>query len=100
MHLFYYLSFLTLAEIYCEALPRMYQIYFNSAVINELLYLEAPYEVELPSGFMMLTFEKAVVDSVYKHFRVVHEGKLCILFTPELKVNQFLVILLIASSLY
>lgn len=99
MHLFYYLSFLTLAEIYCEALPRMHQIYFNSDVINELLYLEAPYEVELPSGFMRLTFEKAVVDSVYKHFRVVHEGKLCILFT-QLKVNQFLVILLIASSLH
>lgn len=34
----------------------------------------------------MLVFRKAVQESVYKDFRVVHEGQLRVIFTQELKI--------------
>ncbi|GAB4834339.1 hypothetical protein Ancab_032593 [Ancistrocladus abbreviatus] len=69
-----------------EVLPRLHKIYFDSGVVDELLYLDVPNESNLPSGFMMLQYSKAVQESVYKHFRVVHEGQLCVVFTQELKI--------------
>ncbi|KMT12158.1 hypothetical protein BVRB_5g101060 [Beta vulgaris subsp. vulgaris] len=73
-------------EICFEALPRMKQIYFMSGVVDELICLDIPVERRLPSGFMILYYEKAVLESVYKHSHVVHEGQLRIIFTRELKI--------------
>lgn len=61
-----------------------------SGVVDELICLDIPVERRLPSGFMILYYEKAVLESVYKHSHVVHEGQLRIIFTRELKVNLFL----------
>ncbi|PKA46554.1 Transcriptional corepressor SEUSS [Apostasia shenzhenica] len=69
-----------------EVLPRLNQIKFDHGVIDELLYLEVPREGRLPSGMMVLEYAKAVQESVYEQIRVVHEGKLRIIFTPDLKI--------------
>jgi len=36
----------------------------------------------------MLEYAKAVQESVYEQLRVVREGQLRIIFTPDLKVNM------------
>jgi LIM-domain binding protein len=45
-----------------------------------------PHEYRLSTGIMVLEYAKAVQESVYEHVRVIHEGRLRIIFTPELKV--------------
>ncbi|KAK8944595.1 Transcriptional corepressor SEUSS [Platanthera zijinensis] len=69
-----------------EVLPRLNQIKFDHGVIDELLYLEMPREARLPSGMMVLEYEKAVQESVYEQIRVVREGQLRITFSPDLKI--------------
>ncbi|GFP84771.1 probable transcriptional regulator slk2 [Phtheirospermum japonicum] len=69
-----------------EVLPRLNEINFSSGVIDELLYLDLPRECRFPSGIMMLEYVKAVQESVYEQLRVVREGQLRILFTPDLKI--------------
>ncbi|WOK95182.1 putative transcriptional regulator SLK2 isoform X1 [Canna indica] len=69
-----------------EVLPRLFHIKFDQGVINENLFLGVPRECRLPSGIIVLEYEKAVHESVYEHLRVVREGKLRIIFTPELKI--------------
>ena len=50
--------------------------------------MDLPREFRLPSGIMMLEYAKAVQESVYEQLRVVREGQLRIIFTPDLKVNM------------
>lgn len=69
-----------------EVLPRLNQIKFDHGVIDELLYLEMPREGRLSSGMMFLEYEKAVQESVYEQIRVVREGQLRIIFSPDLKI--------------
>ncbi|XP_010940888.1 probable transcriptional regulator SLK2 [Elaeis guineensis] len=69
-----------------EILPRLYQIKFDRGVIDELLFLNMPHECQLSSGEMVFEYAKAVQESVYEHLRVVREGQLRIIFTPELKI--------------
>ncbi|XP_057508803.1 probable transcriptional regulator SLK2 [Actinidia eriantha] len=69
-----------------EVLPRLNEIKFGSGVIDELMYLDLPSECRLPSGIMMLEYGKAVQESVYEQLRVVREGQLRIIFTPDLKI--------------
>ncbi|XP_074321808.1 putative transcriptional regulator SLK2 [Silene latifolia] len=70
-----------------DALPRLNQLYFSSGdVVDELLYLEVLKEKTLPDGSLMLRFGKAVQTSIYAHCRVVHEGQLQVIFTPQLKI--------------
>lgn len=69
-----------------EVLPRLNQIKFDHGVIDELLYLEMPREARLPSGMMVLEYEKAVQESVYEQIRVVREGQLRITFSQDLKI--------------
>ncbi|XP_074571017.1 putative transcriptional regulator SLK2 [Curcuma longa] len=69
-----------------EVLPRLLQIKFDGGVIDENLFLDMPHECRLPSGIMVLKFEKAVEETVYEHLHIIHEGQLRILFTPELKI--------------
>ncbi|XP_019200460.1 PREDICTED: probable transcriptional regulator SLK2 [Ipomoea nil] len=69
-----------------EVLPRLNEIKFSSGVIDELLFLDMPRECRFPSGVMMLEYAKAVQESVYDQLRVVREGQLRIIFTPDLKI--------------
>ncbi|KAL6977661.1 hypothetical protein U1Q18_026451 [Sarracenia purpurea var. burkii] len=69
-----------------EVLPRLNEIKFGSGVIDELLFLDLPSECRFPSGIMMLEYRKAVQESVYEQLRVVREGQLRIIFTPDLKI--------------
>lgn len=78
-------SFCTEASF--EVLPRLWKIKFESGVLEEILFLGFPKERKLPSGLMSLEYEKAVQQSVYEQFRVVHEGKLRVLFRHDLKVK-------------
>lgn len=71
-----------------EVLPRLKKIFFDSGVTDELLYLNFPSERKLPSGYVVLWFGKAVQQSVYKEFRIVHEGLLRVVFNQELKVCE------------
>uniref|UniRef100_A0A5B7AJM8 Putative transcriptional regulator SLK2 n=1 Tax=Davidia involucrata TaxID=16924 RepID=A0A5B7AJM8_DAVIN len=69
-----------------EVLPRLNEIKFGSGVIDELLFLDMPRECRFSSGIMMLEYGKAVQESVYEQLRVVREGQLRIIFTPDLKI--------------
>ncbi|EYU19520.1 hypothetical protein MIMGU_mgv1a0022102mg, partial [Erythranthe guttata] len=69
-----------------EVLPRLSKIKFSCGVLDELLYLDLPRERRFPSGMMMLEYAKAVQETVYEQLRVVREGQLRILFTPDLKI--------------
>ncbi|KAG9140734.1 hypothetical protein Leryth_006914, partial [Lithospermum erythrorhizon] len=69
-----------------EVLARLNEIKFGSGVVDELLYLNLPRECRMPSGMMMLEYEKAVQESVYEQLRVVREGQLRIIFTTDLKI--------------
>ncbi|KAL0914148.1 hypothetical protein M5K25_017657 [Dendrobium thyrsiflorum] len=69
-----------------EVIPRLNQIKFDHGVIDELLYLDMPHESRLPSGMMVLEYAKAVQESVREQCRVVREGQLRIIFTPDLKI--------------
>lgn len=69
-----------------EVLPRLDQIKFDHGVLDELLYLDMPHESRLRSGMMVLEYAKAVQESVHEQCRVVREGQLRIIFTPDLKI--------------
>ncbi|WOL18145.1 putative transcriptional regulator SLK2 [Canna indica] len=73
-------------EATVEVLPRLFQITFDHGVIDENMFLGMPQECQLPSGHMILKYEKAIQESVFEHLRVVHEGQLRIIFTPKLKI--------------
>ena len=74
-------------ETTVEVLPRLCKIKFDSGVIDELLFVDIPREYRLPSGVMVLEYGKAIQESVYEQLRVVRNGQLRIIFTPELKVK-------------
>ncbi|XP_068634770.1 probable transcriptional regulator SLK2 [Aristolochia californica] len=69
-----------------EVLPRLSKIKFDSGVVDELLFLDMPHEYRFHSGLMMLEYGKAIQESVYEQLRVVREGQLRIIFTPDLKI--------------
>ncbi|KAI3793042.1 hypothetical protein L1987_35654 [Smallanthus sonchifolius] len=69
-----------------EVLPRLNEIKFGSGVIDELWFLDLPRECRFPSGIMMLEYGKAIQESVYEQLHVVHEGRLKVIFTPDLKI--------------
>ncbi|XP_071705821.1 probable transcriptional regulator SLK2 [Rutidosis leptorrhynchoides] len=69
-----------------EILPRLNDIKFGCGVIDELWFLDSPRECRFSSGIMMLEYGKAIQESVYEQLRVVHEGRLKVIFTPDLKI--------------
>ncbi|KAJ0662845.1 putative LIM-domain binding protein/SEUSS [Helianthus annuus] len=69
-----------------EVLPRLNEIKFGSGVIDELLFLDLPREYRFPSGLMVLEYGQAVQESIYEQLRVVREGQLKVIFTPDLKI--------------
>ncbi|KAK9059650.1 hypothetical protein SSX86_020354 [Deinandra increscens subsp. villosa] len=73
-------------EATSEVLPRLNEIMFGSGVIDELLFLDLPREYRFPSGVMVLECGHAVQESIYEQLRVVREGQLKVIFTPDLKI--------------
>lgn len=77
-----------LIEAAFEVIPRLNEIKFSSGVIDELWFLDLPREYRFASGIMMLEYGKAVQESVYEQLRVAHEGRLKVVFAPDLKVDH------------
>uniref|UniRef100_A0A0C9S8D5 TSA: Wollemia nobilis Ref_Wollemi_Transcript_4892_3755 transcribed RNA sequence n=1 Tax=Wollemia nobilis TaxID=56998 RepID=A0A0C9S8D5_9CONI len=73
-------------ETTVEVLPRLCKIKFDSGVVDELLFVDMPQEYRLHSGLMVLEYGKAIQESVYEQLRVVRNGQLRIIFTPDLKI--------------
>ncbi|CAN8230552.1 unnamed protein product [Cochlearia groenlandica] len=69
-----------------DALPRLLDSKYASGIREELLYLDHPEEKKYPDEHMMLTYRRAVQETIHKECRVVREGHLRILFTQELKI--------------
>ncbi|KAK6137535.1 hypothetical protein DH2020_028720 [Rehmannia glutinosa] len=76
-----------LREATFDIFPRLFKIKFESGIFDEILFLDSPRACKIPSG-LVLEYSKAIQESVYEKFRVVHEGKLRIVFRYDLKVNQ------------
>lgn len=75
-----------LAEVTFGILPRFLQIKFESGLVDENLFLGMPRECHLSKGFIVMEYDKVALESVYEHLRIVREGILRVIFTPELKV--------------
>ncbi|XP_075505852.1 putative transcriptional regulator SLK3 isoform X2 [Primulina tabacum] len=74
-------------EAVFEALPRLFKTKFDSGVLDEILFLDLPRAyLKVPSGLLVLEYRKATQESIYENFRVVHEGKLQIIFRWDLKI--------------
>ncbi|KAK4775617.1 hypothetical protein SAY87_023578 [Trapa incisa] len=69
-----------------EVLPRLFKIKYESGTLEELLYVDMPREYQNSSGQIILEYEKATQESVFDQLRVVREGQLRVIFTPELKI--------------
>ncbi|XP_073134080.1 probable transcriptional regulator SLK3 isoform X2 [Henckelia pumila] len=70
-----------------EALPRLLKTKFDSGILDEILFLDLPHAYfKAPSGLLVLEYRKAIQESIYENFRVVHEGKLRIIFRLDLKI--------------
>lgn len=78
----------TFAEVIYETFPRLFKTKFESGMLDEILFLGLPREHRLPSGLIMLEYGKAVQESIYENFRIVHEGPLRVIFRPDLKVSS------------
>ncbi|VFR01900.1 unnamed protein product [Cuscuta campestris] len=73
-------------EVTYEALPRLFKTNFESGMLDEIMFLGLPQEHIFPSGLIMLEYGKVVQESVYEKFRIVHEGKLRVIFRGDLKI--------------
>ena len=88
------LSFLAKHCCYCasettfEVLPRLCKIKYDSGSLEELLYFDMPHEYQDAAGQIVLEFAKAVQESVFEKLRVVRDGQLRIVFSPDLKVAK------------
>ncbi|KAK4773281.1 hypothetical protein SAY87_028300 [Trapa incisa] len=69
-----------------EVFPRLFKIKYEGGTVEELLYLDMPRESQNSSGQIVLDYAKAIQESVFDQLRVVREGQLRVIFTPELKI--------------
>ena len=74
------------SEATVEVLPRLFKIKYESGTLEELLYVDMPREYHNSSGQIVLDYAKAIQESVFEQLRVVRDGQLRIVFSPELKV--------------
>lgn len=75
------------SEATFEVLPRLYKIKYESGTLEELLYVDMPREYQNSSGQIVLDYAKAIQESVFEQLRVVRDGQLRIVFSPDLKVT-------------
>ena len=73
-------------EATVEVLPRLFKIKYESGTLEELLYVDMPREYHNSSGQIVLDYAKAIQESVFEQLRVVRDGQLRIVFSPDLKV--------------
>ncbi|XP_010519370.1 PREDICTED: transcriptional corepressor SEUSS-like [Tarenaya hassleriana] len=73
-------------EATVEVLPRLFEIKYESGTLEELLYVDMPRESQNSSGQIVLEYAKATQESVFEHLRVVRDGQLRIVFSPDLKI--------------
>ncbi|KAL6525011.1 hypothetical protein OROMI_030604 [Orobanche minor] len=69
-----------------EVLPRLFKIKYESGTLEELLYVDMPREYQNSSGQIVLDYAKAIQESVFEQLRVVRDGQLRIVFSPDLKI--------------
>ena len=79
---------LFIPEATVEVLPRLFKIKYESGTLEELLYIDMPREYHNASGQIVLDYAKAIQESVFEQLRVVRDGQLRIVFSPDLKVLQ------------
>lgn len=68
-------------------LPALSTVGYETGILQELLYVDIPSEHQTVSGEIALHYDKATAELVYQNLRVVHDGHLCVVFTPNLKVR-------------
>ncbi|CAA2979504.1 Hypothetical predicted protein [Olea europaea subsp. europaea] len=73
-------------EATVEVLPRLFKIKYESGILEELLYVDMPREYQNLSGQIVLDYSKAIQESVFEQLRVVRDGQLRIVFSPDLKI--------------
>ncbi|KAK8572252.1 hypothetical protein V6N13_047863 [Hibiscus sabdariffa] len=73
-------------EATVEVLPRLFKIKYESGTLEELLYVDMPREYQNTSGQIVLDYAKAIQESVFEQLRVVRDGQLRIVFSPDLKI--------------
>ncbi|OVA06799.1 hypothetical protein BVC80_8721g8 [Macleaya cordata] len=73
-------------ETTVEVLPRLCKIKYDSGTLEELLYVDMPREYQNASGQIVLDYAKAIQESVFEQLRVVRDGQLRIVFSPDLKI--------------
>lgn len=73
-------------EATVEVLPRLFKIKYESGTLEELLYVDMPREYQNSSGQIVLDYAKAIQESVFEQLRVVRDGQLRIVFSPDLKI--------------
>ena len=78
--------FFSFPEATVEVLPRLFKIKYESGTLEELLYVDMPREYHNSSGQIVLDYAKAIQESVFEQLRVVRDGQLRIVFSPDLKV--------------
>lgn len=76
-----------ISEATVEVLPRLFKIKYESGTLEELLYIDMPREYHNSSGQIVLDYAKAIQESVFEQLRVVRDGQLRIVFSPDLKVG-------------
>ncbi|KAK1588619.1 hypothetical protein Q3G72_025138 [Acer saccharum] len=73
-------------ETTVDVLPRLFKIKYDSGTLEELLYVDMPCEYQNANGQIVLDYAKAIQESVFEHLRVVRDGQLRIVFSPDLKI--------------
>ncbi|XP_058786849.1 transcriptional corepressor SEUSS-like [Vicia villosa] len=73
-------------EATVEVLPRLFKVKYDSGTLEELLYVDMPREYHNSSGQIVLDYAKAIQESVFEQLRVVRDGQLRIVFSPDLKI--------------
>ncbi|CAA0842247.1 Probable transcriptional regulator SLK1 [Striga hermonthica] len=68
-----------------DIIPRLFKTKFESGMVDEILFVDTPRAYKYPN-FLVLEYGKAIQESVYEKLRVVHEGKLRIVFRYDLKI--------------
>uniref|UniRef100_A0A6N2MJ56 Transcriptional corepressor SEUSS n=1 Tax=Salix viminalis TaxID=40686 RepID=A0A6N2MJ56_SALVM len=76
-------------EATVEVLPRLFKIKYESGTLEELLYVDMPREYQNSSGQIVLDYAKAIQESVFEQLRVVRDGQLRIVFSPDLKIYSW-----------
>ncbi|XP_024543985.1 transcriptional corepressor SEUSS-like [Selaginella moellendorffii] len=76
-------------ETTVEVLPRLCKIKYDSGILEELLFVDMPHEYRLASGVIVLEYGKAIQESIFDQLRVVRDGQLRIIFSPDLKIHSW-----------